>query len=226
MSLASEEVRKFIDRVQVAGNYHRELLSAVHLKTHQASLETMLSEQFVFNMVVYWEVFVSDLLLSYLVMSPAQYRKTLREKIQASIKDRYGSAASRTISFRNETRLSLAQAAALVDPKDFNISVISADNLAKRANEILAAKYAKSFTLDPDDRQFVDFLISIRNYLAHRSQGSRTALRSAVTSLRGINSDLSGNITNVGTYLKAKNAADETRALVIARRLEELALKL
>lgn len=226
MSLASEEIRKFTDRIKVASDYHRELLSAVDLRRRQASLETLLSEQFVFNVVVYWEVFINDLLLSYLVMSPAQYQKTLRERIQASIKDRYGSAAGRTVSFRTSGRLSLAQAAALVDPKDFNISVSSADSLTRRANEILAAKYARSFTLDPDDRQFVDFLIAIRNYLAHRSRSSRAALKGSVALLAGVNSDLRSSISNVGTYLKMRNSRGETRALVVARRLEEVARKL
>lgn len=227
MSLAKNELRKFNNRINTASGYHRELLNAVDQKTHQAALETMLAEQFVFNIVVYWEVFINDLLLSYLVMSPRQFSNNLKEKIQKSMTDRYGSSAARLVSFRYPRRLSISQASSLADPKNFNISITSASQLSERANYFLSARYARLFVLSQEDLQFIDFLIAIRNYLAHRSDGSRSVLKDSVSSLSGKNAGLRKvSILNIGTYLKEKNPAGETRSLVIAARLMEVASKL
>jgi len=222
-TLAGKVSSKFVKRLQTSIDYHRELLLAVHLKKHQAGLETMLTEQFVFYIVVVWEVFLHDLLLSYLVMSPELFSKNLKERINQSVRESYGFGASQMVRFNGPKELSIPKAASLADPKGFNITVASSDHLTKRANELLTAKYARLFTLNTEDAQFVDFIISMRNYLAHRSRSARTQLKKTTQQLSGKNSGLRGSVSNIGIYLKTRNSNDNTRSIIIGKRLIDLA---
>lgn len=223
MASASQDVvRKFTKRLKTAVDHHKELMLAVHLKKHQAALETMLAEQFVLNAAVLWEVFLSNLLLAYLSRSPKSYLKSLKQRILQSLKERYGPDAARLAGIKLPRSLSLAKASALVDPKSFNITVTSAEILTKRANELLAAQYAKRFTLPTEDAQLLDFVIALRNYLGHRSSASLQRLKETVAPLSGTNSQLQANISNVGAYLKARTTGGEPRSVIIATRLIEL----
>ena len=223
---AKSVIYKFTKRLKTAVEYHRELLLAVHPKKHQASLETMLAEQFVFNIAVLWEVFLNELLLSYIVVSPARFSKSLKDRIIQSSKVRFGSEASQMIKFDFPKKLTISKAASLADPNDFNITAESADKLRERANDFLVARYARLFTLDTEDAQLVDFVVVIRNYLAHRSGGAHTRLKKAVALLSGSNANLHGSVSNVGTYLKTRDANGDPRSVFVAERLIDLANKL
>lgn len=227
--MASENkdvIRKFTERLTAAIDYHRELLLAVHLKTHQASLETMLAEQFTFNSAVLWEGFLSDILLTYVVMSPKTYLALLEQRVTQSLKERFGSEVVRYHDISFPSKINRGQAKSLIDPKQFNITVRSATGLAQKANDLLAAKYAKKFTLIPEDAHLVDFSIAIRNYLGHRSSAARETLKAAVQPLAGANADLQTDVRDVGSYLKHRNAAGDTRAIILAQRLIAVASKL
>ena len=152
---------------------------------------------------------------------------SLQDRILKSTKDRFGSDAAKSIRFSIEKTLSKARIAGLLDPKGWNFSEKNAESLSKRANELLAAQFAKKFALTAEDMTFLDFLISLRNYLAHRSAASRTALKTATTQLEGeSNAALRGTVSNVGSYLKKKSSSGKTRAVVIVGRLVEIAEKL
>src|SRR5207247_9334381 len=110
-----------------------------------------------------------------------------------------------------------------MDPRNFNVSVRSAGELAERANVVLAAEFAKRFTLAVDDARFFDFGVAIRNYLGHRSKASRAALKAAVVPLAGPNADLGGALPTIGAYLKLRNGTGDTRSIVIANRFIDLA---
>jgi len=115
----------------------------------------------------------------------------------------------------------------LLDPKDWNITVGSAQELSTKANEFLAAEFARSFSVDKSDGEFVNFAVALRNYLGHRSDGSRTALKSAVGSLsESANSIFQSAIGDVGTYLKRSDSTGVTRAVAFAQRLILVAEKL
>jgi hypothetical protein len=222
-TLARKKILNFTSRLQAAVDYHRELLIAVQGKRRQAALETMLCEQFAFNVVVLWEVFLSDMLLQYLVASPKRYKKALSERIFQSVKDRFGAAAGDMLEIDIPGQLSLTKARSLVDPKQFNITFHSADSLSRRANDLLSANYARLFTLNSDEAQFVDFVIAFRNYLAHRSKSAHGVLKQAITGLNGANAHLQASTSNFGTYLKTRDAAGDTTSILLANRLIVLA---
>lgn len=216
---SKDVVRKFAKRLETGIGYHEELLIAVHLKTHQASLETILAEQFVLNTAVLWEVFLSDILLAYLVMSPKRYMKAFKTRMLQSVKDKFGADAARYTKVDLPARPSATLAASFADPKSFNISVNSAETLTRRANDMLAAQHARRFTLATPDAEFVDFLVAMRNFLGHRSESARQRLRETVSPLTAQNARLNSSVANVGAYLKTRDNAGEQRAVYIAKRV-------
>lgn len=212
----------FAKRVNRAIDYHRELLLAIHGKKRQAALESMLVEQLVLYTAVLWELFINDLILTYLVMSPDTYIGNLSTRVSQSIRERFGPSAAKLTAFDHPKKMSRARIEALVDPKGFNVGAQSAGQLAKRANEVLSAQYAKKFAMSQEDADFTDFLIALRNYLGHRSKASRVHLRSATKGLSGVNAQMNAPFKDVAGYLKTRVGADQ-RAIVIAQRLVAIA---
>src|SRR5215510_3318088 len=84
----------------------------------------------------------------------------------------------------------------------------------------LVAEFAKKFSLNKSDAQFIDFAVTLRNFLGHRNEASRKALKGSVSALSDPpNAIFKGQIRDVGTYLKTKDGAGTTRAIAFASRL-------
>jgi hypothetical protein len=224
----SEKVKtNFVQRLLKASECHRELMLAVHNKVNQAALETMLVEQFAMLAAIQWESFLNDLIIAYATMSPKTALNGLETRIGKSIQDKFGERAAKCVTFTVKKPFTLFKISKLLDPKDYNITVKSAGELTSKANDILAAEFAKKFSLDKADAQFMDFEVALRNFLSHRSDSSRGILKGSIQSLtEAQNLFLRAPITNIGTYLKAKDAAGKTRAVVFAERLVEISQKL
>ena len=227
MSEDRKIVAKFRAQASRAITNYDELVLAVHNKRNQQSLETLLAEQLVMSVAVAWEAFLTDLIITYLTLDANKGVKSLKDRIVSSVKDRYGTDAARILRFSVPKSLSKARVAGLVDPKGWNFSLATADSLSQKANDLLAGHYAKRFTLEADDSHFLDFLVSIRNYLGHRSDASRTALKDAISALgAGANASLNGALKDIGTYLKTKDESGKPRAVIVANRLIQIAGKL
>lgn len=225
---ASEQVKSnFKERLSKATECHRELMLAVHNKLNQAALETMLVEQFATLSAIQWESFLNDLIIAYAMMSPKTALKGLEGRIERSVQDKFGERAARCVTFAVKQPFTLVKISKLLDPKDYNITVKSANELTSKANDILAAKFAKMFSLNKSDAQFVDYEVALRNFLSHRSDGSRNILKISIQALtEAQNLPLRASIKNIGTYLKTRDAAGNTRAVIFAERLVEISQKL
>lgn len=227
MAANHDVIRKFRERVQTTIASHNELLLAIHNKRNEASLETLLSEQFVLLVTVFWEAFINDLVIAYVTIDPRICVRNLRLKIVQSITDRHGSEVSRALRFAFPPSITRTRAAALLDPRKWNITFDSAQTLASRTNAVIAATHAKKFALNAEDSQFLDYAIGLRNFLSHRSAGSREILKARVNELSGArNACFKAPTRNFGTYLKYKDAAGNPRAVLIAERFCFLAAAL
>jgi hypothetical protein len=219
-------ISKFKYRASRAVKDHAELLLAVHNKRNERSLQSLLAEQLVMSVAVVWEGFLTDLLITYAALDSRKASDSLRERILKSARERFGNEAAKTIRFALPKKLSKARIAALFDPKGWNFSFSTADLLSQRANELLVAQYAKKFTLDAEDMMFLQFLVTMRNYLGHRSPSSRDVLTEVIAKLgAGRNTPFHGVFTDVGSYLKKKDTVGNTRAVLIVNRLIEIADK-
>jgi hypothetical protein len=220
---SGEVIRKFRKRLETVTGNHKELMLAVAGKRRQASLESTLSEQFALNATVLWELFISELLMAYVSEDPRHYLQALRARMEQSVKERFGSAALKCMHLDLPSVVAPDKVAAWLDPKDFNLTVKSADALAVRANATLAAQHARKFTLERDNSDLFNYILALRNYLAHRSDASRRQLQRSAATLGGANSELNAPIRTIGPYLKERISAGNTRATLVADRLSALA---
>jgi hypothetical protein len=161
------------------------------------------------------------------VGAPEAAVNNLKKRIDQSVSGKFGGKAAKCICFRVKSPISKKHIVALLDPKDWNITVRNAAELFSKANEVLVAEFARRFSLDKADAQFFDFAVSLRNYLGHRSDGSRAELKAALRGfLEAANAPLAAKLVNIGTYLKTKNSTGATRAVIFAQRLISISEKL
>jgi hypothetical protein len=221
-------LKRFLQRLDESERHHNELMVVVGLHRHRASLESLLATQFVLSLAVMWEAFVSDLILTYVTVSPETYLQNLKKRIDQSLNDKFGPGVAKRIRFTCPQNFNRAVAHSFLDHKGRNVTANSAQDLADRANEFLTGSLARKFSLDSDDRMFVDVLLGVRNFLSHRSKQSLAVLKKSVSNLTptGNNGPLCGQLTTVESFLKKNTFISKTRATFISARIREVASKL
>ena len=221
-------LKRFLQRLDESERHHNELMTVVGLHRHRASLESLLVTQFVLSLAVMWEALVSDLIVSYVAVSPGTFLQNLEKRIDQSLNDKFGPGVAKRVKFTPPATFNRAVAHSFLDHKGRNVTATSAQDLADRANELLTGSLARKFSLDIDDRMFIDVLLGIRNYLSHRSKQSLAVLKKLVTNLTpaGNNNLLCGRLTTVESFLKKNTPANKTRAAFISGRIREIATKL
>jgi hypothetical protein len=227
MSEAIKAISRFQSRIDQTLGYCSELLLAVTGKRRERALETMLAEQCAMSLAVSWEAFIHDLLIAHVTINPTVFKSDLEARMTKSIEDKYGSAV-RWMKFNIPLLPNRTQLIGMIDPKGWNITANSAQELAKRANQLLPAAEAKKFSLDADDSAFLDYLICLRNYIGHRSKGSRTSVSDAIKAMGATarNAALVGPIITIGAYLKTRVAGTDTRSHIIGGRLKQISQNL
>lgn len=205
---------------------YEELLLAVHEKRRQASLVTMISEQSVMLTAVLWEAFIHDLFVSYVSADPEQCFRNFKERFNQSNNEKFAGVV-RWVSLDFPVAINQLQAEKLLDPKGWNLAVRSAQSLSELANRHLNVVHAKKFSLEADDRDFLDYLVALRNYLSHRSSGARSDFINSVRALKpgGLNAPLSAPIQTVAMHLK-QAVPGGTRVNVIGLRAVQVSAKL
>jgi hypothetical protein len=227
ISLDEQVRQKFLRRIDSTQAAHVELLLAIHNKKKEASLQSLLAEQMALLMSVMWEAFINDIVIAYVTLDSKVYLRSLKGRMGLSIRDKFGVEAERAIYIAFPSALSPAKAAALLDPKKWNVTFTSAGALSAKVNEILSAAHAKKFAFSAEDSEFIDVTIALRNFLSHRSRGSREILAGAIKRIAGgSNQPFGGIFRDVGSYLKAKNQSGESRARLIGARLRVIASQL
>ena len=222
MAKPSQVGDSFTQRISGLLKDYDDLVLAVRNKRRQASLETMLAEQTVMSLGVLWESFLHDLLIAYVERHPLNCRNDFAKKVNKLVIDKLP-GTTQWIRFNFPSSPTPNQLEHLIDPKGWNIAAKSAAELGKQANNWLGATDARKFALNADDATFFDYLVALRNYLAHRSEGSRGILSQKVKDLsqNPVNSDLRAQLRQVGTYLKQQTAIG-TRVNSIGQRLIDI----
>lgn len=225
--LPNQVATLFARRIKDATRDFNELKLAVYGKKRQASLETMLAEQVMMSIAVLWEAFINDLMTAYVAERPKSILSDFDNRLRQSIDDKFP-GVSRWVHWSFPSAISRPQAEKLLDPKGWNVVAPSAQTLSDMANRRLEAVDARKFFLAADDRDFIDYLVSLRNYLGHRSAGSRKKLVDSIAQLKaaGVNAPLKADLQQVGAYLKQNIAGGESRVTFIAGRVQDIAKKL
>jgi hypothetical protein len=220
----SDVGNKFIHRVDALLKDYKSLLLNIDGKKRQASLETLLAEQTVMSLGIYWEAFLHELVISYIVQSPGTCIADFRNRMNQSMSEKFAGAAS-WMTLNAPSSLTREQAELLLDPKGENVTATDPTKLAETANRWVSAGSAPKFSLNQEDAQFLTLLVSMRNFLAHRSVASRSKLRTATANLSGANAPLQAVIKQFATYIKHSSPAG-SRVDQIASRSKQLAARL
>lgn len=218
-------LREFLKSLKELEDGFDAVAASLVLSTGKRSVENLIAEQCATSIVILWERFIHDVLISYVLRSHKKYLKSLQKRILKSVSERFGTECGKRIVFAFGTPRAVSDIEPLMDPKGWNLSANSGDKLAAVANDLLKSSAAKKFSLDTEDRCFVDLIIALRNFLAHRSGGSRKALISAIhkMSAGGKNGGLHAAAIKLDRYLLQTTGPDGNRLKVIIFRVRQLA---
>ena len=223
MSLRNTEVHKFNNNLNSLLSHHDELKLAIHNKKNEARLESELVTQLILSVSVSWQSFVHDLFIAYILMDDSRAMASIKARVSQSIEDRFGIAVAKNMCFETPKSPSRAKIIDLLDPKGWNISVTTSAQLSKKANELLASRYAIKFSLDSGNSEFFDYMVSLRNFLSHNSKGARKKFVETIKGLNeNVNEPLKAKLSRIGPYLKATVNNNDTRAGFIIHRLQDL----
>ena len=114
--MPNEVGNKFIRRVDSLVRDYKSLLHNVDPQLRQASLETLLAEQAVMSLGIYWEAFLHELIVAYIVQSPTtcieEYKKRMLQSLTSSFP-----GGAKWMALTPPSGLNRAEVEMLLDPK-------------------------------------------------------------------------------------------------------------
>lgn len=203
-------------------------LAAGSKPAKNSNVTNVVAEQFATSVAILWENFVHEVLVAYVLRNHKKYLTQLQKKISASVTGKFGAHCGKKIVFVFGTPASVADIEPLLNPKGRNITVTSGDALASTANELLKGSIARKFSLDKEDRVFVNLLIALRNFLAHRSTAARALLIEAIrkADVTGKNTNLHADSIRLRRYLSERCPTGDSRLKAIFARVKEVGANL
>lgn len=224
-----EAVAAFQETIQELERHYDSLVGALTGVQRRATLEGILAEQFALELGVRWEGFIHDLFVSYVERNKRAFLASEEKALRESVRQRKGPSLERLVYLRipSRPRWTSRTVDTLLDPEGRHLTLTKADDLSSKASRLLGSK-AKRFSLVEEDRQLIDFVIALRNYLAHRSRASLRALNASISAFAaaGANHDLAGQIRNVRAYLRNAGPSGRPRIKVVFDRMSQIAGKL
>ncbi len=168
------------------------------------------------RIVVAWETFLSDWLVSAVVRDPTVLGMKYQNDLEEWLASKYGlsvadyqaathlSALKATLHFASPT---FEEVRTLLDPRGRNIEFRDLKDFRARAERLAAPSYAtRARSAIPQSGRPNDGVVeaasAIRNWLAHRSPLSREEMRTRLASLRDANLASAGFPSSAGGYLK------------------------
>ncbi|MBO8163908.1 MAG: hypothetical protein H0Z34_09370 [Brevibacillus sp.] len=225
-------VKEFQEEIkQLFEFYYPLMVSSIERSSvsSKISLLNTLSEQTFFNLGVKWERFVNDIFLAYINTNSTQFNQYIREQALKIAEEQFSRYAFEYTSINLPKHLSLKKLEEYIG--GFNISYKkSKDLIAKARNYLVHSDAIKFARLTEDDRNLLDALKAIRNYIAHMSRSSSDSMNRALLIVEGPqNLGLGINckrVINVGFYLRGKTPSGKRRITVYYERIYEIAEKL
>ena len=200
---------------------------------HEKKDLSVLSETMLHSVYVAFEVFLSDLMLAYINRDFSAYQESLKGRINTSVSTKFGVGAAARTTFAVSRHIKIQDLEQLIDPTGWNLTFKDVSELqSKFADWVVPAYGAGVGALSESDKLLIDTTRAIRNFIAHRSEGSKSVMNDkllTVSSGDGCpNFSLSRGdhkINDVGAYLKA-NSVGQRRLLTFMERLKNIAASL
>lgn len=188
------------------------------------------TENYVLAIGVMFEGFVNDLIFAYANRDCSRVMRHLEESLRASLRDnpKAEKAFEKFGEFRSRDHLSKAELKDILDPEGRNKSFPSYVEIEDRARKWLADDHCDRFVnLSAQQKAIISAVIAARNNLAHRSKSSLDRLNEAFSAGPLYGTGLRRQVNRIqqaGHFLKTRpNNADETRADILGRLLEDAA---
>lgn len=200
---------------------------------HEKRDLSVLSETMLHSVYVAFEVFLSDLMLAYINRDFSVYQESLTRRINASVSSKFGIGAAARTNFAVSRHIKIQDLEQLIDPTGWNLTFKDVSELqSKFADWVVPAYGAGVSTLSESDKRLIDTARAIRNFIAHRSEGSKRIMNDKLLTVSSgpMCPNLSlprGNheINDVGAYLKA-NSGGQRRLITFMERLKNIAASL
>ena len=200
---------------------------------HEKRDLSVLSETMLHSVYVGFEVFLSDLMLAYINRDFSAYQENLKGRINASVSTKFGVGAAARTTFAVSRQINIQDLEQLIDPTGSNLTFKDVSELqSKFADWVVPAYGAGAGALSESDKLLIDTTRAIRNFIAHRSEGSKRVMNDklfTVSSGLGCpNFSLhrgGHEINDVGAYLKA-NSGGQRRIITFMGRLNNIAASL
>ncbi|MDO9504250.1 hypothetical protein [Hydrogenophaga sp.] len=199
---------------------------------HEKRDLSILAETTLHSTYVAFEVFLSDLLLAYMNRDFSTYQATLQTDIQRLVQSKLGVGASSMTKLDAPKHIKIQHLENLVDPTGWNLTFKSVALLqTKFAAWVSPAHGAGVAGLVPSDTKLIDTARAIRNFTAHKSDGSKQIMNNMLltvsTGACPNSSLLRGNheIHDVGAYLKSASGG-QRRVVTYIERLRSIAATL
>ena len=230
-----------VDPVDVRADFRVDVLSlmaymnrarmALEGESHEKGDVSRLATTSFLPLYVRFERFLSDLFLAYLNRNFSRYQSWTEGRIEQSVEQRIGQWAKDRLQFNTVKHVKVHDLESIVDPEGRNLTFRDTDKMKLRAREWLSPQHANRLTnLADHDCRLIDTARAIRDFIAHRSPGSRVRMNAMLRTVAagGHNGHLGRGkkeVQNVGVYLKAVRAR-KRRVAIYAQRLNDISTRM
>lgn len=211
--------------------FYRDAAAGFSGGAHEKRNLTTLSELVFLNAYVAFETFLSDLFMAYINKKSINYQNERETKIKKVIKEEFGDWYSNRVSLSKVQHLKAEEVENLLDPRGFNITFSSSEQIKRLAGGWLSQEFRKNvFTLAQDDFEFIDCCREIRNAIAHKSKRALDSMNSMLRDVPNPSSiqfihRAANDIKVVGVFLKSRNNGQE-RVIACISRLKDISLRM
>ena len=227
-----EDVRTaFVNDARALMEYMDRTRRALEGGPHEKRDISRLASTTFLSLYVSFETFLSDLFLAYLNRDFSQYQASLGNRITQSVSEKFGAWAAGRSPFVSIRNVAVADLEDIIDPNGWNLTFRSAEVIREKACEWLSpAHRGRIQSLTPSDEDLIDTARAIRDFIAHRSLGSKNRMNQQlqIVERHGRNPNLRRGrnaIQDEGVYLKAVFGG-QRRIAVYASRLQDIAGRL
>ena len=221
----------FVSDATDLNDYFGRLRRGLAGSSHEKRDVSRLASTTFLSLYVRFENYLSDLFLAYLNRDFSTYQDWVKNRVDQSTAEKFGSWAGGRTAFSPVTHVAVAELESIVDPTGWSLTFGSASKIGDRATEWLAAGHrARVHSLTASDQDLIDTARSVRDFIAHRSPGSkkRMNVQLQVVNQHGGNPHLARGpnaIHDEGAYLKAVTGGHR-RLTTYSSRLQDIALKM
>jgi hypothetical protein len=153
------------------------------------------------------EGFISDLFVAYINRDRTRFTQYLVNHMKIETSDPHAKKAVNLAIVSMPQHLSASQIRSVLDPRDYNVTFTTVDEMKASAGRWLVAPYNAYFTgLNPGQSAEIVAIKTMRNFLAHRSSASKDEMQLALASGALSISLRRGQhqIHNVGSFLRSR----------------------